>query len=85
MNMKTNKILSFLFFSFVILLACNDDENQDSTPPGSLTIENITPILKPHRVFAGQNNGIHGGIKDIKYYDRSLNNNEINSIYNNYI
>ena len=43
MNMKTNKILSFLFFSFVILLGCNDDENQDSTPPGSLTIENITP------------------------------------------
>ena len=41
--MKTNKIVSFLFFSFVILLGCNDDENQDSTPPGSLTIENITP------------------------------------------
>ena len=50
-----------------------------------VSIENITPILKPHRVFAGQNNGIHGGIKDIKYYDRSLNNAEINSIYNNYI
>ena len=41
--MKTSKILSILFISVVILFGCKDDENQDSTPPGSLTIENITP------------------------------------------
>ena len=41
--MKTNKILSILFISLVILFGCKDDQNQDSTPPGSLTIENIIP------------------------------------------
>ena len=41
--MKINKILTILLFSFTALLGCKDDENQDSTPPGSLIIENITP------------------------------------------
>ena len=41
--MKTNKILSILLFSLVILFSCKDDESNDSTPPGSLTVENITP------------------------------------------
>ena len=41
--MKIIKILAILFISFTTLLGCMDDENQDSTPPGSLTIENITP------------------------------------------
>ena len=41
--MKIIKILAILFISFTTLLGCRDDENQDSTPPGSLTIENITP------------------------------------------
>ena len=41
--MKTSKILSILLISVVILFGCKDDENQDSIPPGSLTIENITP------------------------------------------
>ena len=41
--MKIIKILAILFISFTTLLGCEDDENQDSTPPGSLTIENITP------------------------------------------
>ena len=41
--MKTSKILSILFISLVILFGCKDDQNQDSTPPGSLTIENIIP------------------------------------------
>ena len=41
--MKTNKILSILLFSFVILLGCKDDDSQDTTPPGSLSIENIVP------------------------------------------
>ncbi|MAU31277.1 MAG: hypothetical protein CMC36_05155 [Flavobacteriaceae bacterium] len=41
--MKKTKILSILFISIIILFGCKDDENQDSTPPGSLTIENITP------------------------------------------
>ena len=42
--MKTSKILSILLLvSVVILFGCKDDENQDSTPPGSLSVENITP------------------------------------------
>ena len=40
--MKTIKILSTLF-SFVILLSCEDNQSQDATPPGSLSIENIVP------------------------------------------
>ena len=40
--MKTIKILSTLF-SFVILLSCEDNQSQDATPPGSLSIENIIP------------------------------------------
>ena len=41
--MKTSKILSILLISVLILFGCKDDENQDSIPSGSLTIENITP------------------------------------------
>jgi hypothetical protein len=41
--MKISKILSILFISIVILFGCNDDENGDSTPPGSLSVEDITP------------------------------------------
>ena len=41
--MKTNKILSILLFSFVILFGCKNDESNDLIPPGSLTVENITP------------------------------------------
>ena len=41
--MKTNKILSIFLISFVTLLGCKDDDGQDSTPPGSLLVENITP------------------------------------------
>ena len=41
--MKTNKILSIFLISFITLLGCKDDEGQDSTPPGSLLVENITP------------------------------------------
>ena len=41
--MKISKILSILFISLVILFGCNDDENGDSTPPGSLSVEDITP------------------------------------------
>lgn len=40
--MKTIKTLSILFF-FIILLACEDNESQDTTPPGSLSVENIIP------------------------------------------
>ena len=40
--MKTIKILSTLF-SFVILLSWEDNQSQDATPPGSLSIENIVP------------------------------------------
>ena len=41
--MKISKILSILFISLVILFGCKDDENGDSTPPGSLSIDDITP------------------------------------------
>jgi len=41
--MKTNKILLIFLISFVTLLGCKDDDGQDSTPPGSLLVENITP------------------------------------------
>ena len=41
--MKTSKILSILLISLVILFGCKDDENGDSTPPGSLSVEDITP------------------------------------------
>ena len=41
--MKIIKILAILLISFTTILGCKDDENQDSTPPRSLTIENITP------------------------------------------
>ena len=41
--MKISKILSILFISLVILFGCKDDENGDSTPPGSLSVEDITP------------------------------------------
>ena len=41
--MKTNKILSILLIFFITLFGCKDDENQDSTPPGSLTVENVIP------------------------------------------
>tara|TARA_Y100000739_G_scaffold213229_1_gene206020 strand:- start:124 stop:1320 length:1197 start_codon:yes stop_codon:yes gene_type:complete len=40
--MKTIKILSILF-SFFILLGCEDNESQDTIPPGSLSVENIIP------------------------------------------
>ena len=41
--MKISKILSILFISLVILFGCKDDENGDTTPPGSLSVEDITP------------------------------------------
>ena len=41
--MKTIKILAILLIPIITLIGCKDDENQESTPPGSLTIENITP------------------------------------------
>ena len=41
--MKISKILSILFISLVFLFGCKDDENGDSTPPGSLSVEDITP------------------------------------------
>ena len=43
---------------------------------------NIIPIMYNNKITAGSNNGIHGGIKDIVYYDKVLSRNDINSIYN---
>ena len=43
---------------------------------------NITPIMYNNKITTGSNNGIHGGIKDIVYYDKVLSRNDINSIYN---
>ena len=41
--MKTNKILYILIVPFIVLYGCNNDESQDSNPPGVLTIQNISP------------------------------------------
>ena len=41
--MKTNKILYILIIPFILLYGCNNDESQDSNPPGILTIQNIAP------------------------------------------
>ncbi len=41
--MKTNKILYILIIPFILLYGCNNDESQDSNPPGVLTIQSISP------------------------------------------
>ena len=41
--MKARNFLSLFLITFLVLLGCNENENQDSTPPGSLTIESVTP------------------------------------------
>ena len=41
--MKTNKILYILIIPLILLYGCNNDESQDSNPPGVLTIQNISP------------------------------------------
>ena len=43
---------------------------------------NITPIIKYNSVSVGSNNGIHGGIKDIIYYNKVLTKNDIIGINN---
>ena len=42
---------------------------------------NITPIMYNNKITTGRNNGIHGGIKDIVYYDKVLTRNEVSSIF----
>lgn len=44
--------------------------------------ENITPIMEYSNVSCGSSNGIHGGIKDVMYYNKVLSRNKIHSIYN---
>ena len=41
--MKARNFLLLFLIIFLFLLGCNENENQDSTPPGSLTIESVTP------------------------------------------
>ena len=41
--MKARNFLSLFLITFLFLSGCNENENQDSTPPGSLTIESVTP------------------------------------------
>ena len=41
--MKARNFLSLFLITFLFLLGCNENENQDSTPPGNLTIESVTP------------------------------------------
>ena len=41
--MKARNFLSLFLITFLFLLGCDENENQDSTPPGSLTIESVTP------------------------------------------
>jgi len=47
--------------------------------------QNITPLLDYNKVTSGSPNGIHGGIKDIIYYDKVLSRSQIHAIYNSYI
>ena len=42
---------------------------------------NITPVLYNSKVVSGSKDGIHGGIRDLVYYDKVLNKNDIYSIY----
>lgn len=41
--MKARNFLLLFLIIFLFLLGCNENENQDSTPPGTLTIESVTP------------------------------------------
>ena len=41
---------------------------------------NITPIMGYHSVTVGENNGIYGGIKDVIYYNKMLNINDIRNL-----
>ena len=41
--MRARNFLSLFLIIFLFLLGCNENENQDSTPPGTLTIESVTP------------------------------------------
>jgi len=38
-----------------------------------------------NKVISGSPNGIHGGIKNILYYDKVLSRNEVHAIYNSYL
>ena len=41
--MSVKKLISNLFLFFLLLLACDTENNQDTTPPGILTIDSIVP------------------------------------------
>ena len=41
--MRVKKLISTLSLFFFLLLACDTENNQDTTPPGILTIESIVP------------------------------------------
>ena len=41
----------------------------------------ITPLLFPNQIICGSDNGIHGGIKSLKFYNKTLSKNDINFIY----
>lgn len=41
--MRLNKHISILSLFFFLLLACDTENNQDTTPPGILTIDSIVP------------------------------------------
>ena len=43
---------------------------------------NITPLLFPNQIICGSDNGINGGIKSLKFYNKTLSKNDINLIYN---
>ena len=41
--MRVKKHISILSLFFFLLLACDTENNQDTTPPGILTIDSIVP------------------------------------------
>ena len=42
---------------------------------------NITPLLFPNQIICGSENGINGGIKSLKFYNKTLSKNDVNYIY----
>ena len=61
-----------------------DGANMDVFMDGKLvgTQPNISPYMTYDKVFVGENNGIHGGICNVMYYDNTLSRKEIETAYN---
>jgi hypothetical protein len=73
---KTNKFPYQQWMNFVIVLRTGImDIFLNKKLVASL--EGIIPYMNSDKVLAGTKNGIHGGIKNVLYYNKPLNTNEI--------